>query len=103
MTNAHSLVPSLEEERNPFIYDTCLWNNASGVTTDSAVNVVTASAPETLSWNRYTGNINGKIVQVDLMLPFQRLAITETATYEMPLSRNAIQPVVHRRQVGALV
>ena len=41
MTNAHSLVPSLEEERNPFIYDTCLWNIASGVTTDSAVNVDT--------------------------------------------------------------
>ena len=49
MTNAHSLLPSREEERNPFIYDICSRNIASGVPTDSTANVDTASAPETMA------------------------------------------------------
>ena len=47
--------------------------------------------------------INGEIVQDDPMLLFQRLAITNAATNGMILSRNAIQPLVRRRQVDALI
>ena len=45
MTNAHSLLPSREEERNPFVYDICPRNITSGVPTDSPVNVETENAP----------------------------------------------------------